>query len=798
LDDVDHAFFSAYNEAKHGAKLRSELELSHLDDTTQKLVYGLIQKYWSIFDDKGQFVTVKDYSCSIDTGSARPIAVKKIHYGPCKTPIMCECIASLEKLGQIHQIHDGKWLFKALLAPKPHQEHISNIDNFMWRFCVNFIPLNQVTKIIAYPIPRCNSAVYLTFSGGLWLWLFDAPLGYHQIRVNAESQQKLAFAGLDATKWVYTVMPFDPVNRPSTFIVFIHNLDSTWKELAQSSALTIDKDMNTNIIVDDILSWAKTLIATLLYMECQLCLAQSHNLSLSLKKSHIFPKCFEFVGVDVCADGNRPAQSEHHLLHHWVMPIIIRNVAKFVSFLQFYSRFIPHFEVRILSLCKLMKEDYSSTLGLAWTSTHQAVFDELRNAILDDPCLKQYDHQKLLILCTDFSADGFGYVTLQPGNDVESLSAMHVRMHGGDFAFMTKDSKAVLHPVAFGCRHTRGNEKRLHSHLGECFSGDWSINKCRHMCFGQRFTWVTDCHAIKFILSCDGKKSALLRLQMRFMCWDMDIKHRHNVHLADADYFSQLGADLCYDPLLCDYIEHIWVIRCASPSPMALPMEPQNMPYYCGPRLPKVPPHTTVSATFTHDNPIVPGFQHLANWPVLFGFGTCPEDSSRNIRSLYNSDLTTMAGMLSHFDWAVYGFDSGHLVHKIRDTGIPFQIVVAADPFANGRALFCKVTDCPTILSGGPALLDRVRGSGVTSKLTGYVIHSHRYQGSEPTRKFWDLQANIVIQFCLIWLLSIFTAFVHPDHDSRVVFLGFVVWLRKDGWVISDTMILYHSYGDFV
>ncbi len=75
---------------------------------------------------------------------------------------------------------------------------------------------------------------------------------------------------------------------------------------------------------------------------------------------------------------------------------------------------------------------------------------------------------------------------------------------------MTKDSTAMLHPVAFGCRRTRGNEKRLHSHLGEAFTGDIAINKCCHMCFGQQFVWVTDCYALKFVLSYDGKNPAIL------------------------------------------------------------------------------------------------------------------------------------------------------------------------------------------------------------------------------------------------------------------------------------------------
>ena len=125
----------------------------------------------------------------------------------------------------------------------------------------------------------------------------------------------------------------------------------------------------------------------------------------------------------------------------------------------------------------------------------------MRQAILADPCLRRYDHRKLLVLCTDFSADGFGYVACQPADDDVSLATMHRCMRSDGFDFMTKTSSAVLHTVAFGCRRTRGNETILHSHLGEGFAGDWAINKNRHMCFGQRFTWVTDCYAIKFILS---------------------------------------------------------------------------------------------------------------------------------------------------------------------------------------------------------------------------------------------------------------------------------------------------------
>ncbi len=159
LDEVDPKFFSAYDESKHGAQLKKDLNLSHLEPTVRnQIIYALVKKYWSVFDDKDVYVPVKNYECVIDTEDARLIAVKKILYGPREIPIMWTAIAALKNVGHIRQITDGCWLFEALLAPKPHQKHVCDINKFVWRFCINYIPLNSVTRIIAYPIPHCDLA----------------------------------------------------------------------------------------------------------------------------------------------------------------------------------------------------------------------------------------------------------------------------------------------------------------------------------------------------------------------------------------------------------------------------------------------------------------------------------------------------------------------------------------------------------------------------------------------------------------------------------------------------------------
>jgi hypothetical protein len=113
FDDIDPAFNFAFDEALHGAQFQEEFTPSPLlSDEENKELEELIKRYWCVFDHRGLFVPVKDYECHINTGTARPIAVKGINYGPYETPIMRKCIAKLEQLGHISQISEGPGCLK--------------------------------------------------------------------------------------------------------------------------------------------------------------------------------------------------------------------------------------------------------------------------------------------------------------------------------------------------------------------------------------------------------------------------------------------------------------------------------------------------------------------------------------------------------------------------------------------------------------------------------------------------------------------------------------------------------------
>ena len=109
--------------------------------------------------------------------------MQKPYFGPLKTPLIEKSIANLVELGHPKQIYHGEWISKPHLDAKPHQDHITDIQDFVWQFCVNYITLNSVTKIVDMPIPRCEKYVGLSCGGYRQKWLMDAIEGYNQIFV---------------------------------------------------------------------------------------------------------------------------------------------------------------------------------------------------------------------------------------------------------------------------------------------------------------------------------------------------------------------------------------------------------------------------------------------------------------------------------------------------------------------------------------------------------------------------------------------------------------------------------------
>jgi hypothetical protein len=79
IDVIDPVFNWEYSNELHGDKLWTNLDISHLSPEHAAALLNVIKKYWCVFDKHGAFMTICNYECIIDTGTAAPIAIKKIY-----------------------------------------------------------------------------------------------------------------------------------------------------------------------------------------------------------------------------------------------------------------------------------------------------------------------------------------------------------------------------------------------------------------------------------------------------------------------------------------------------------------------------------------------------------------------------------------------------------------------------------------------------------------------------------------------------------------------------------------------
>jgi hypothetical protein len=118
-----------FSEAADGNWLKTKLDLSHLTPKSSSLWPSDVDVCLMIAVNLSWFVT-SNASSTLEVQFRLLWRKNIIRLEPQEITIMRKSIAALERMGQIHQIHNGQWLDKDMLAPKPHQEVIQNIKDF--------------------------------------------------------------------------------------------------------------------------------------------------------------------------------------------------------------------------------------------------------------------------------------------------------------------------------------------------------------------------------------------------------------------------------------------------------------------------------------------------------------------------------------------------------------------------------------------------------------------------------------------------------------------------------------------
>ena len=561
-----------FDEVKHSAELKKDLKFDKdLDKETEIAITNMVKNYWDCFVTAGAKRTILGYEFGIDTAGAKPVCCRKPLYGHYESKVILEQVQQLLINGWIEKC-EGPWGSMVVLAQKPHQEHITDINNFVWRMCVSYRKLNAVTKPFQFPIPRCDAVIVILGCGAdeIWIISLDARQGYHQIAVRKIDREKLAFFSPDDLKYCFNVMPFGPTNAPAFYTAMMKNFKDEWDilfiitvmKLKTHNALPISLTANNDIIIggkkliwgsktiiDDILLWCAIKKFGIILFESVCRVFKKYRVSFRLDKCEFLKSRVEYVGHDILRKGNCPAQSKFNLIQDWKLPTSGSSLFSFIGLVNFYHKYAPYMEIRLKPLRNLVKLFYRKPIpSSAWTKDLKQLFEDLKVCITSSPVLARFDSTKPTFLKTDWSSEGMGWILMQPADDEKSKQATEKLIKEGVCLFDLSKSGARLKPIAFGSRSCNVNEKHFHSFTGEASCGRWAIGQNRRFLWGSHFWWLCDCSAMTEILDYDGNIPMIGRWAQELLGYHFTVVHRSNRMMVDVDALSRR-----YGPLIATH-----------------------------------------------------------------------------------------------------------------------------------------------------------------------------------------------------------------------------------------------------
>jgi hypothetical protein len=297
--------------------------------------------------------------------------------------------AEVQRLQDVKVIREVKypvWLANTVPVKK---------KNGKWRMCVDFTDLNKACKKDDFPLERVDKIVDDAANSEI-LSLMDMFLGYHQIRVRKEDEEKTSFITPFGT-FCFVRMPEGLKNAGCTFSGMI--------------AIVLHPQLRRNILayVDDIVVNSvqrRDHISDLVETFANL---RAANLRLNLEKCVFDIHKGKVLRFLVSTKGIEANPDKIKALIEMQDPISMKDVQKLTGRVVVLNRFIPKAAEGSLPFFQVLK----SSKNFQWFETQKQAFKELKDYLLNMTKLCPPEPRSPLLLYVSASNSAVSAVLVQ-------------------------------------------------------------------------------------------------------------------------------------------------------------------------------------------------------------------------------------------------------------------------------------------------------------------------------------------------------------------------------------------------
>ena len=367
---------------------------------TKRELKTILHKYSDVFS-RSEY----DIGCTglakhtIDTGNARPIKQMLRKTPLPHIPIIDEQLEVMTKAGAIVP-SASPWAFNVVIVKKKDGSS---------RFCVDYRPLNAVTRKDAYPLPRIDTCLD-ALSGSRYLSSFDLRSGYHNVLMDEADSDKTSFVTRRGT-FKFRVLPFGLCNAGATFQ---RVMDIAMAGLNFQICL---------VYLDDIILFSQSIPQHLERLQLLLEALKKANLKLKPSKCKLLREEVAFLGHVVSREGISTDPDKIKQVLDWPTPKNLTEVRAFLGLTSYYRKFAEKFAAVAAPLHALTGKN----VPFRWSKECQDAFDELKRRLTSAPVLAMPQDDGMYILDTDACSEGIGGVLHQIQDGKERVIAYQSR-----------------------------------------------------------------------------------------------------------------------------------------------------------------------------------------------------------------------------------------------------------------------------------------------------------------------------------------------------------------------------------